>query len=110
MPEYARQSVRETREALRSIVKGIWTDRSVERIIQEILRTLADFDTACEKISPFPQRFNDPNFEIFIKAIVDMRIKVWTLVCYLKKKNGSVIDPINIPAEIMTKVSEADLL
>lgn len=109
VPEYARESVRQARDTIRSIIKGIWTDGSEERIIQEILLAMADFETACEKINPFPQRFNDTNYDQFINAIVEMRIKVWTLICYLEKRNGSVIRASNMPPEIMTAVSESEL-
>ncbi len=108
-PEFCRKSVNETRVEVRSIVKGVWADPSEERIVQEILHALAEFETACARIQPFPEKTSDdPKFFNFVTAIAEMRIKVWSLIAYLKK-NGDVINPLHMPKEIMVAVSKAEL-
>ena len=108
-PEFARKSVNETRAAIRLSAKGIWVDRSEERIIQEIQRALADFETACDRILPFPITYRDPKWNDFVDAVVEMRLTVWSLIAFLKQKNGKVIQPRNMPAEIKSAVSVAGL-
>ena len=108
-PEFARKSVNETRAALRSTAKGMWANSSEERIIQEIQRALANFETACDRIQPFPRNHHSPKFNNFVDALVDMRMMVWSLIGFLKQKNGDVIQPLNMPEEIMSAVSKAGL-
>ncbi len=107
LPEYARKSVNEARAAIRSSIKGVWADRSVERIIQELLRVLADFESVCERISPFPSKYSDENFDNFIEAISHMRLRTWSLIAFLKLKNGKIIQPYNMPEEIFNAVVSA---
>lgn len=108
-PEFARKSVSETRVAIRLTAKVIWADRSEELIIQEIQRALADFETACDRILPFPITYRDPKWNDFVDAVVKMRMTVWSLIAFLKQKNGNVIQPRNMPAEITSAVSVAGL-
>lgn len=109
IPRYAMASLYEARAAIRDASKGIWADRSCERLVQEITATLNDFCTQAERLKPEELGGWSPGAKEFMRVMTDMRLAVWVLVAFLKKKLGSVIAPRNLPPELWDLVSEAEV-
>lgn len=109
VPRHAMTSLYEARKAIRDVSKGIWADRSCERLVQEISATLGDFCTQAEKLNPEDLGAWSPDGQTFLLIMTDMRLSVWLLVAFLKKKLGGVIAPRNLPSDLWDQVSELDV-
>lgn len=104
VPRYAMQSLYEARRSIREASKGVWANPSCEVLVQEIIASLSEFCTRAEKLNPdelpsWPDRME------FYSLMADMRLKVWLLVAMLREKLGSIINPRNLPSEILQSVS-----
>jgi len=109
IPMYAMKSLYEVRNVIRDHSKGVWANLSCEVLIQEISHTLNEACTAAERLGGENVTMGSEQFESFIDIIANMRLKVWALVATLKAKLGSVINPRNMPEEIVGQVAAHDL-
>ena len=109
IPHYAMKSLYEARNLIREQTKGVWANPSCEIIIQEISHALADACTEAEKLGGASVSMGSENYFPFIDVITNMRLKVWALVAVLKEKVGSIINPRNMPSEILSQVGENEL-
>jgi hypothetical protein len=109
IPRYAMKSLYEARNSIRDHSKGVWANPSCETIIQEISNALADACTQAEKLGGESVSMGSENYIPFIDVITNMRLKVWALVAVLKEKVGSIINPRNMPSEILSQVNENEL-
>lgn len=98
------QSLYEARRSIRETSKGVWANPSCEVLVQEIAAALSDFCTRAEKLNPDELR-SWPDQREFFSLMTDMRLKVWLLVAMLKEKLGSIINPRNLPPEILLSIS-----
>jgi hypothetical protein len=96
------------REAIQSKIEGVWADPSAERLVQQIRDELADFDTRVRRLGELPNSHHHPCFEMFAAELIDMRLRVWTVVAYLKKKVGGAIQPKHLPADIANTIERGD--
>jgi hypothetical protein len=103
------KSLYEARNSIREQTKGVWANPSCETIVQEISHTLAEACTEAEKIGGESISMGSENYFDFLDVITNMRLKVWALVAIMKKKVGSIINPRNMPSEIINQVEESEL-
>lgn len=104
VPRYAMQSLYEARRSIRETSKGVWANPSCECLVQEVSAALSDFCTRAEKLNP-DESLSRANQMEFFSLMADMRLKVWLLVAMLKERLGSIINPRNLPPEILRSVS-----
>lgn len=109
IPTHAMTSLYEARQAIRQASKGIWANPSWEVLVQEITQTLNDFCSKAEKLEPENLSMSSPMFTKFIIQMTDMRLKIWLLVAFLRKKVGDVIQPRNLPNEIWLQAQSSDI-
>lgn len=109
MPYYAMKSLYEARNSIREQTKGVWANLSCEVIVQEITHALAEACTEAEKLGGESVSMGSENYFPFIDVITNMRLKVWALVAVLREKLGSIINPRNMPSEIVSQVGENEL-
>lgn len=109
MPRYAMKSLYEARNSIREQTKGVWANPSCEVIVQEITHALAEACTEAEKLGGESVSMGSENYFSFIDVITNMRLKVWALVAVLREKLGSIINPRNMPSEIVSQVGENEL-
>lgn len=109
VPRHAMTSLYQARIAIRDASKGVWADHSCERLVQEITATLNDFCTRAERLDPERASYGTPEGKEFMLVMTDMRLAVWILVAFLRKKLGSVIVPRNLPPELWTIVSALEV-
>jgi hypothetical protein len=106
-PPYALASINQARDAIRQSMNDVWADSSQERLVQQIQVALNDFVTQVERIEPFPANYAADNFSEFEEPLVDLRLKIWSIVAALKIKNGHIIQPMHLPDKVLHKVSRA---
>lgn len=104
VPRHAMTSLYEARSAIRDASKGVWADRSCERLVQEVTAVLNDFCTQAERLDPERLSAWSSGGKQFLQLMTDMRLSVWVLVAFIKKKLGPVVTPRNLPSEIWTQV------
>jgi hypothetical protein len=109
IPKHAMTSFYEARKAIRDTSKGVWADQSCERLVQEIIATLNVFCTLAERLHPEELGGWSPDTQKFMQVMTDMRLAVWVLVAFLKKKLGSVIKPRNLPLVLWDQISKIDI-
>ena len=99
-PKHAMTSLYEVRKEIRTLSRGVWSDRSLERLVQEITAQLNSFSSHAEKLNPESLSGSALDNQKFWFVLTDMRISIWILVTFLKKKLGSILQPRNLPPEI----------
>jgi len=108
-PRYAMQSLYEARNSIREQTKGVWANPACEVIIQEISHTLAEACTETENLGGESISMGTDQYFPFINSITNMRLKVWGLVAILRQQLGAIINPRNMPIEILTQVGNNHL-
>lgn len=108
-PRYAMTSLYATRDEIRTLARGVWSDRSCERLVQAISSSLADACTKAERLKPEELSSWSPHATKFMDVMTEMRLSVWVLVAVLQKKLGGIITPTHLPALISLAVSRAEV-
>ncbi|MBS3667071.1 hypothetical protein [Vreelandella boliviensis] len=109
VPQYSMRSLYEARNSIREQTKGVWATPSCEVIVQEITHALAEACTEAERLGGESVSMGSENYFPFVNVVTNMRLKVWTLIAILQQKVGSIINPRNMPAEIVLQVGENEL-
>ena len=108
-PPHVMISLYEMRKEIRVLQRGVWADRSCERLIQAIGDQLADSCTRLERLDPQELGSWSPYTRKFYEELTDMRLAIWVLVAVLRKKLGSIINPSHMPASIELLVSRSEI-
>ena len=108
-PQYAMQSLYEARKAIAQESKGVWANPSCEVLVQELIATLAEHCTAAEKLTEAGGSMWSPERVKFMMVLTEMRLKTWLIVAALKKKLGSIIQPRNLPPDLLNLVNAGDV-
>lgn len=108
-PKHAMTSLYEVRKEVRTLTRGVWSDRSCERLIQAIGDSLADACTKLERLDPEELGSWSPHSRKFMEEMTEMRLAVWVLVAVLQKKVGSIVSVSRLPPSIELLVSKADV-
>lgn len=108
-PQHAMTSLYEVRKEVRNLSRGLWADRSCERLVQAIGDALADSCTRLERLDPSELGTWSPHTRKFYEELTDMRLTVWVLVAVLQKKLGAVISPSRLPPSIQLIVSKIEV-
>lgn len=106
---HAMASLYKARDEIRVLTRGVWSDRSCERLVQAITNTLADHCTKAERLKPEELSAWSPDSTKFMDVMTEMRLSVWVLVAMLQKKLGGVIAPTHLPPSIALAVSRAEV-
>ncbi|WP_395685341.1 hypothetical protein [Caenimonas koreensis] len=108
-PRHAMTSLYAARDEIRKLTRGLWADKSCERLVQEISNTLSDHCTRAERLRPEEQGLWSPDSREFMSVMTDMRLTVWVLVAVLQRKLGGVISPSHLPIPIALAVERAEV-
>lgn len=108
-PSHAMTSLYEVRKEVITLSRGLWADRSCERLVQAIGDALADSCTRLERLDPNELGTWSPHTRKFYEELTDMRLAVWVLVAVLQKKLGPVISPSRLPPSIQLVVARSEV-
>jgi len=89
--EYAVKSIREAREEMRGISRGLWEDKEAEDWAGRLQRSLSDFLTDVDKIKPGARRY-----QTFYKRLETLRRSVVQVVIRMAGKYPKYIRPQNL--------------
>jgi hypothetical protein len=101
VPKYVVESVRETKKEVYGISKGLWSNLWAREVVQHLLHELGSFLTKVERSIP---NFQDEGFPAFIEQLVELRLKVWTVIAHFVVVFGEVVKPIHLPVEIEQEI------
>jgi len=104
-PKYCVQSVLACRDEVRKIVRGVWADKVLESLVQDIQHHLACFLTDVQQHMPSESAHWHNEFAAFIRCLNAMRLEVWTDVALIMQRVGSIVTPTHIPDWIVTEVN-----
>ena len=104
-PRYCFESVQVCREEVRTLSRGIWADKFLESLVQDIQHKLASFVTQVSSHLPPPseKRFRPPS-DVFMTCLERLRLEVWTIVILIMKQMGGAITPKHLPRWILDEV------
>ena len=105
IPEYMVKSVREARETIQELRKGVWADNGTREVVQYILHELAEFLTKSDR-GRIPRNHHDAGFAEFGESATELRLKVWTAIAHLYIVYGEEVKPYHLPQEILDTVRE----
>jgi hypothetical protein len=108
-PQYAMQSLYEARKAIMQESKGVWANPSCELLVQEITATLSKHCTAAEKLANAGGDVWSADRVKFMMVMTEMRLSTWLLVAALKVKLGSVIQPRNLPVDLLNLAESGEV-
>lgn len=106
-PPGVMERMEDVRNRIVEYAEGVWADSSTELLIQHIRDELSDFDSRIRKVGELPNNHHHPNFPSFQAELISMRLRIWTLVAYLKVKLGDVISPAHLPQDIAREAERA---
>lgn len=109
IPRHAMASLYTARNEIRTLTRGVWSDRSCERLVQEIASILAEHCTQAEKLKPEELSAWSPDARKFMDVLAEMRLAVWVLVAVLQRKLGGIIAPTHLPVSLALAVERAQV-
>jgi len=103
-PRYCVQSVLACRDEHRRIMRGVWADKVLESLGQDIQHQLARFLTDVQRYMPSESAHWRKEFEAFIRWLYAMRLEVWADVALIIKRVGPIVTPAHMPRWIVMEV------